>query len=141
MKLIGERADLDQLANNFLIIKILLIKMAVAKLKDTWLVNVINKDIDAILKCYSRDAVFKGTMMLTAVKDKKEIKHYFTLFAPNVVNIKFGKAVHIKKDNIVTEMGAYKFYTKDGVIKANYSMVFETKDKKAKIISHFSSVA
>jgi len=116
--------------------------MTITSIKKIWSQAVINKNIKDILNLYSSKAIFKGTLMVDAVKDKKEIKKYFENFSPTVNDIKFlPNEVIVKCDNNISEIGFYKFYTAGGIIKAQYNFVYcINKKKEIKIISHFSTI-
>lgn len=115
--------------------------MSVNKLKTLWSNAIINDKLKDILKLYVNNATFKGTLMIKPTKGKKDIEKYFKDFTPKVNDIKFlNDEVSIKSGNIINEMGTYKFYTKNGYIKAQYNFVFLIKDEEAKILSHFSNL-
>ena len=115
--------------------------MSISRLKNLWADSVIKDNLKEVLKLYSSNATFKGTFMNNPVKGKEGIKKYFIDFTPTVDNIKFQpNHVSIKNQNIVNEIGNYKFYTKKGIIDAQYNFVFLVKDKEAKILSHFSTL-
>lgn len=110
------------------------------KLKNRWKEALIKKELKEILACYSSPALFKGTMMNEAAKDAKVLRQYFELFAPIVKDVTFDNHVSVTKGNITNEFGSYTFYTTKGVVKANYAFVFEDKNGKVKIVSHFSGM-
>lgn len=115
--------------------------MSVQHLRKLWINSVVNKNIKEIVTLYAPNAIFKGTMMESPTKGRDGIKKYFTGFAPIVKKINFqDNRVVIRKENIVNEMGTYKFYTTEGVIKANYNFVYHIQDGDVKIVSHFSSL-
>jgi hypothetical protein len=116
--------------------------MSISRIKSLWMNAIIKNKLTDLLKLYTSDANFKGTLMVDPVQDKKKIKNYFKDFTPIVNDIKFlPNEVTNRESNIVSEIGSYKFYTNKGVIKAQYSFVFLLdKVKGDRIISHFSTL-
>jgi len=115
--------------------------MSVNRLKKLWMQAVIKKNQSDILKLYCNNALFKGTMMDEPAKGKEEIKNYFKNFSPIVNDIHFQKkSFSVRNGDLINEFGIYKFKTTKGTIEANYSFVFQRKDKEVKILSHFSSL-
>lgn len=113
--------------------------MSANKIKNLWSNVLIKKDIKSILSLYSKNFVFKGTYMQSPTKDRKILKEYFDIFSPKVENVVFlNDNISLKKGDIVTEIGSYKFYTTEGIVGAQYNFVYSTKDKK--ILSHFSTL-
>lgn len=116
--------------------------MAVGRIKTLWTKAIIGNKLSDVIKLYSKNANFKGTLMVEPVQGKKGIKNYFKDFTPIVNDVKWmPKEVVNEHSNIVNEIGLYKFYTTRGVIKAQYSFVFKLdKEKGDSIISHFSTL-
>lgn len=111
-----------------------------ARIKALWCSAVIEKNVPVIVNLYSKNAIFKGTYMNAPVKDKKLIKEYFTDFSKIVNRIVFLEdSVSVRKNDLVTEIGSYKFYTTKGIVTAQYNFVFKTDKGNQKIISHFST--
>lgn len=121
---------------------------AVILLRNNWSKAVINKDVKAVLDCYTDGALFKGTLNTKPLKGKKHIKKYFNDFVHKVRDVKFSNDNYLfRRDDLYTEMGTYTFYLTDEThinekVIANYQFIYEIqKDKKPKILSHFSSLA
>ena len=115
--------------------------MNLTKVKKLWINSVIKKNLKDVLSLYAKNATFKGTLMTKPTQGKENIKKYFKNFAPIVNDIKFKpNEITIKSDNTVNEMGNYIFYTKNGIIEAQYNFVFCIKNNEVKILSHFSSL-
>lgn len=113
----------------------------ITRFKKIWSKAVIDNNIKELLKLYTYNATFKGTLMSKPGKGKKDIEKYFKNFAPIVKDIEFEpNEIVIKHNDIINEIGNYKFYTKKGIIEAQYNFLFIIKDKEVKILSHFSSL-
>ena len=114
-------------------------------LRSNWSKHVIEKDVSKLLKLYTKEALFKGTLSSKPVQGRIEIKEYFDDFVQKVKDIEFNEDNYLfKRDDLYTEMGTYTFYLCNGdkkeKVKANYQFIYEFRKRGPKIISHFSSL-
>jgi len=121
---------------------------AVILLRNRWSKAVIDKNVNEVVNCYTKGALFKGTLKNKPVQGKKEIKTYFNDFVHKVKDIKFRDDNYLfHRDDLYTEMGTYTFYLTDEKhnnkkVIANYQFIYEIqKNDQLKILSHFSSLA
>tara|TARA_R110000824_G_scaffold124820_3_gene283629 strand:+ start:164 stop:544 length:381 start_codon:yes stop_codon:yes gene_type:complete len=120
---------------------------AVSLLRANWSKAVIEKDVSKLMKLYTKEALFKGTLSDVPVQGRKGIKKYFDDFVCKVKDIKFNDDNYLfRRDELLTEMGTYTFYLNDKTHKnekvvANYQFIYEMQKRGLKIISHFSSLA
>ena len=115
--------------------------MSGSRLKILWKNSIIQNNLKDVLKLYTDNATFKGTLMIKPVKGKEGIKKYFKDFIPIVNDIKFEpNEVVVRTGDVINEIGNYKFYTNKEIIKAQYNFVFIVKNNEAKILSHFSTL-
>jgi hypothetical protein len=121
---------------------------AIIILRKQWSKAVIDKNVKEVMNCYTKGALFKGTLRSKPVQGKKFIKPYFDDFVHKVKDIKFSDDNYLfHRDDLYTEMGTYTFYLTDDKhnnekVIANYQFIYELqKDNQPKILSHFSSLA
>ena len=108
-----------------------------SKTKEMWGFSLKRGIYKDILNCYSDKFIFKGTYNKKATTDKYDLSKYFKNFSRKVTDVTFFKNnLNMVRNNMVFDTGRYNFKSDNGIIKANYFMVF---DDKGKIIIHYSS--
>lgn len=108
------------------------------ELKEIWRKALMEKNIPALIECYDKNFIFKGTMMKNSSRQEIDLINYFKNFSKKVESVTFFKNSHYLIENgTVINTGRYNFKTSSGIIKAQYVFVF---NKKNKIISHYSNL-
>lgn len=107
------------------------------KTKELWSFSLKRALYKDILDCYDENFIFKGTYNNKATTDKYDLSKYFKSFSQRVHDVTFFKNnINMVKNNMVFDTGRYNFKSDNGIIKAQYFMVF---DDKGKIIIHYST--
>jgi len=107
------------------------------KTKQAWAFSLKRGMYKDKLTCYDENFIFKGTYNKKATTDKYDLSKYFKNFSQKVNDVTFFKNnMNMIKNNMVFDAGRYNFKSDDGIIKAQYFMVF---DNKGKIIIHYST--
>ena len=106
--------------------------------KKFWAMCLKRKLLPEILSCYDKNFIFKGTLVKKATQNKYDLSKYFKNFVNKANDVTFFKNnITLEKNNIVIDTGRYNFKTDDGIIKAQYTFIF---DKDGKIIMHYSNL-
>lgn len=107
------------------------------KTKELWAISLKRSSYQDIVTCYNKDFIFKGTYNKKITKDNAELNKYFKSFTQKVNDVTFFKNnMNIIKNNMIFDVGRYNFKSDNGIIKAQYFMVF---DDKGKILIHYST--
>lgn len=107
------------------------------KTKELWAFSLKRGIIKDILSCYDENFIFKGTYNKKATTDKYDLSKYFKGFSREVNDVTFFKNnMNLVRNNMVFDTGRYNFKIDEGIVKAQYLIVF---DDKGKIIIHYST--
>jgi len=111
-----------------------------------WSVFFKNKNLNAIMRLYSNNAVLLATFNKDILQGRGNIMPYFVnLFKKENLNVVFDdKPIISPIDDAYVISGNYTFsYTENGKrveVKARYSYVIEERGQNSRIINHHSSV-
>jgi hypothetical protein len=107
--------------------------------RNIWAENLNKSNVNAIINCYKKNAVFKGTMSDDVSYDRDGLEKYFEELLGKNPSVHFIQSTITETDtNLVLDTGVYIFVIGDKTVKANYQFVYDAEHRKPLIISHFS---
>ena len=113
-----------------------------SKLIKKWADLVCAKDITALLQIYNKNYYIKPTLYNRVLyKDKTELQKYFNHFIGNndIVKVEFSDLYTQKMENMIIDMGCYKFVTRNNkYFSANYTFFHDNDTIFAHHSSHFN---